>query len=136
MPSLYMDEKNVRDNLGLPGPVTARARAEAAEDLRDASTAINELGWVQNSMRTDRGVCALGGLVVATGYNGSVQTREARRYYNASVVLRDYLAATGHEFGLADAFGAIPLWNDEYATTKTEVTAGLEKAAAWIEEQA
>jgi hypothetical protein len=100
-----------------------------ADDLRAAARYINSHGLARETAELpDGSVCALGeiarslGLPIMVVYDGSTDSR----YNEARYALMDYLCS-GY-------FTYLPGWSDTH--TQAEVVAALEKAAAWIEEQA
>lgn len=114
---------------------TDRPPADAAADLRNAARYIDEHGWSKYEMEDPNGgVCALGGIAKATGYTGVLRTPAVPRYVAAQAALLTFL--NKDRVNPSDQIGFVPSWNDEEAADQAEVPATLEKAAAWIEEQA
>lgn len=107
---------------------------EAAADLRNAARYIDEHGWSRHCMEdVDGGVCALGGIAKATGYTGLLGVPAVPRYVAAQAGL---IAFLNLDRDVPAQLACVPYWNDSQAADQAEVTAALEKAAAWIEEQA
>jgi hypothetical protein len=117
--------------------MTDPRKALAAEDLRTAARYIDEVGHHRGNSVDPRGsgaVCALGGLAAATGCDPQRTPYDEiehgnTRYIRARKALQDYLNWAGIGW-------SIPTWSDLKAKDKADVTATMEKAAAWIEEQA
>lgn len=109
----------------------------AADDLRAAAGYIEKVGHVRRTVELNgegTPVCALGGIARVCGLEPrkvALRTNQVvtPRYAAATLALRGYLFAH-------DLPGQIPTWNDHTVKDAHEVTVTLEKAAAWIEEQA
>lgn len=104
-----------------------------ADDLRAAATYIRAHGWTRGvTQKPDGSVCAIGGINAVTGgyfFLGEI-AEFGPGYADAVTAMERYLLATGDSDRLT-----IPYWNDNHANDGEEVTAAMEKAAAWIEEQ-
>lgn len=108
----------------------------AADDLRATAHYIEKVGHARNTFeeggREGSRVCALGGMARVCGLDpnqASTRNRPTPRLAAAVLALRGYLFAN-------NLAGNIPVWNDSQAKDQYEVVVTLEKAAAWIEEQA
>lgn len=107
-----------------------------AEILRRSAQVIRRRGLAKGKAeRADGSVCALGAIAVAVG---GVPEELAYGEHGVSVpfdsasgALTNYLR-TGEE----GRFVHVPTWSDRRTTTQEDVAATMEKAAAWIEEQA
>lgn len=113
-----------------------------ADDLRAAASYIREHGWTTGTAgRVDGSVCALGSMSRVAGMEPAEACYEppdhlvgvyghdkTERYVRMTAAMRNWLA---------DALpnGSIAQWNDTPGRTAEDVTAELEKAAAWTEEQ-
>lgn len=101
--------------------------AQTADDLRESARYIDTHGWCQGALRMPTGeVCALGAIMAVTG---DWHTDEAVRSRGAAGTLILWLEKTQDHRQVAD-------WNNAPSMTQADVTSGLEKAAAWLEEQA
>lgn len=107
----------------------------AADDLRATAQYIGKVGLVRHTTELDGEggpVCVLGGIARVCGLEPRLAfsgRQNSPRYAAATIAMRGYLFAHGRS-------GRIPTWNDTEAKDQYEVTVTLEKAAAWIEEQA
>lgn len=121
------------------------SNSETADSLRAAADYIRVHGWHQGStMNPDTGaVCAYGAILgsayEASGYEmfapGSPPVQDYRRVSDPAVVALNQWLMTVYPAVRVVENGGIPWWNDVKDRTVDDVTAGLEKAAAWIEEQ-
>lgn len=107
----------------------------AADDLRATARYIEKVGHTRGKFEAgDEGtsVCALGGMARVCGLDPHIadtMRRPTPRLAAAIVALRGYLFTH-------DLAGRIPTWNDSQIKDEHEAIVTLEKAAAWIEEQA
>lgn len=103
-----------------------------ASVLDKAAAEIRDRGWNQGRLMNGLGeVCAVGGIRAACGLNrGAYYGRRlaADLATDAEYAFSDYLRSTYEA-------PSIPQWNDDPTRTKDDVTAALEKAAAWVREQ-
>lgn len=111
-----------------------------ADDLRAAAEYIREHGHAKGvAAAGDGSVCALGGIARSTGVDvgicygmtDGVTPDQYDRFLRALGVLRDYLSGIGV---LGDKYRLLSRWSD--ASQADDVITSMEKAAAWIEEQA
>lgn len=105
----------------------------AADDLRATARYIEKVGHIRGAMELggEGGpVCVMGGITRVCGLEPTITLRVIPpRYAVAVLAMRGYLFAHDH-------CGSIPVWNDREVKDQYEVIVTLEKAAAWIEEQA
>lgn len=112
------------------------SKQQTAADLRAAAAYIDQHGWQQGmAIYHETGaVCALGAL-------GMVCEGDADLAYSSAIFSdgRFGLAAQtlrNHLIGRGLTFTSVPAWNDRRDRVQADVTEALEKAAAWVEEQA
>lgn len=120
--------------------MTPEGRAEVAEVLRAAARYLDAHGLTKGDLRSHGRVCAIGALDAVTTQAATRRavaednTAQLHRYYLARRTLARYLGVPAQP-GLNSGDG-IPAWNDADQRTKRDVVAAMEKAAAWIEEEA
>lgn len=109
-------------------------KTQTADILRAAATKIREVGWTQGAALRDGHLCALGGIGIVTECEVTVAEIESASriptFLSAESALKGWLQANGFP-GFSVVF-----WNDMPGRTMDDVVTGMEKAAAWIEEQA
>ena len=108
----------------------------AADDLRATAGYIREVGLAKGTAEVlgkGTSVCTLGGIARVCDLEPSIvcynNTATTDRYEAAVLAMKRYLRRNGIAW-------SIPTWSDTLAKDEAEVTATLEKAAAWTEEQA
>lgn len=124
-----------------PHEATAAHLDQAAEEIR-------QHGWCQGHMFGEGGrVCALGAIVTAAGEGPLAQMRglkpwlAAPGWVRADRALTEYLRSTGEIDPAADHWDgsscmSVGAWNDQPDRTQMDVINAMEKAAAWVREQA
>lgn len=109
------------------------SKQQTADDLRAAAAYIDQHGWQQGmAINRDTGAaCALGALGTVVGALGVVYSIEGvvPRFDMASRALLCYLKRQPDIYSIVG-------WNDMPTRVQADVTEALEKAAAWVEEQA
>lgn len=98
-------------------------RIEVADHLDAAAAYIDAHGWTQRMRENAAGeVCAIGAIGRVWPYGWAA----ARKF-------GEYLESAGHTDGRSASY--VAEWNDRPGRVKEDVTAALQKAAAWTREQ-
>jgi hypothetical protein len=110
-----------------------------AEILRKSAEVIRERGLCKGKAEAyDGSVCALGAIAVATG---GVPEELAYGPNGVNIGFDSGAGALANYLATIDGWSSerpphIPTWSDHRSTTQDDVANTMEKAAAWIEEQA
>lgn len=114
---------------------------QTADDLRAGAQYIRVYGHTKKTAEdADGSVCAVGSLACAInahvgicyGEMAGITTEKWNRFEAAVLALHNYLEATG----VLAKYSTVTFWNDAPDRTMDDVVTGMEKAAAWYEEQA
>lgn len=97
-----------------------RFSEQTVDDLTTLRDTLFERGWIQHEMRTDQGVCLLGGI-------GELPYHE--RQGTIRLVLDQYLTEMDGEYH------TIPSWNDATGRTFGQVIEMLDGCIAWVKEK-